>query len=99
MRSESENGLNGWIAEHANRMTENRRESVAINKIGMFEMKRKERKRRKGRDRRHNAQRQNRTNGIVMVMMILIWLVYFGMIVDGFMVSNSNSKLFVTRSG
>ena len=52
MRSESENSLNGWIAEHANRMTESRRESVAINEIRMFEMKRKERKRRKGRARR-----------------------------------------------
>ena len=41
MRSKSENGLNGWIAEHANRMAESRRESVAINKIRMFEMKRK----------------------------------------------------------
>ena len=92
MRSESENGLNGWIAEHANRMAESRRESVAINKIRMFEMKRKEMK---VRSRRQNARRENRANGIAMVMMMLIWLVDFGMIVDGFMVSNSNSKRFV----
>ena len=31
--------------------------------------------------------------------MMMIWLVDFGMIVDGFMVSNLNSKQFVGRSG
>ena len=65
----------------------------------MIEMKREERKRTKGRARRQNAQRLNRATGITIVTMILIWLVNFGMIVDGFMVSNLNSKRFVIRSG
>ena len=62
-------------------------------------MKHKERKRTKGQAQRQDAQRLNRATGITIVTMILIWLLDFGMIVDGFMVSNSNSKRFVARSG